>query len=426
VKQPGQCRARTSLVCRFRQSQLGSDLATHLLLFGCLFQLQAAQIEPDLTGIDSGVVYTNEQLPAVPWSIHVAKVPRNGTFELRTRHSGRGALGLSPLVEQIGAFEAAAGKAVAAINGGFFQRDQAYAGSPRGLQIVDGELLSAPTGSTTFWVDLLGDVHLGNVASRFSITSPQGTNAPAGLNGPCADDDIQIYSPAIGASTRTKGTREFVLGPVPGSPWLPLRPNRVYTATVREVREGGNANLGTNSLVVAVGKTLAPGWSQLKAGATLRISTACEPALTGVWTALSGGPALVQEGRRQKFRSAPDAPYEFSSMLERHPRTAFGWNKQWYFLVLVDGRQKELSVGMTLDELSAYMVKLGCEEALNLDGGGSATLWCQGQVRNSPCDGYERAIANSLLVARKQARPARLPTAKASTAATRRSATDEQ
>ena len=59
---------------------------------------------------------------------------------------------------------------------------------------------------------------------------------------------------------------------------------------------------------------------------------------------------------------------------------------------------------MTLDELSAYLVKLGCEEALNLDGGGSSSLWFEGAVRNNPCDGYERTIANSLVVVRKRAK----------------------
>jgi len=88
-------------------------------------------------------------------------------------------------------------------------------------------------------------------------------------------------------------------------------------------------------------------------------------------------------------------------MIERHPRTAIGWNQQCFFLVEVDGRQRDLSVGMTLDELSRFLLKLGCEDLLNLDGGGSATLWCEGQVRNSPCDGHERPIANSLIVVRK-------------------------
>ena len=64
-----------------------------------------------------------------------------------------------------------------------------------------------------------------------------------------------------------------------------------------------------------------------------------------------------------------------------------------------------LSDGMTLDELSGYLVKLGCQEAMNLDGGGSATLWYNGKVQNSPCDGQERVIANSLLLVRKSLNP---------------------
>jgi exopolysaccharide biosynthesis protein len=56
---------------------------------------------------------------------------------------------------------------------------------------------------------------------------------------------------------------------------------------------------------------------------------------------------------------------------------------------------------MTLDELAAFLLKLGCEEALNFDGGGSATLWYDGEVRNSPCDRMERDIANCLVISRK-------------------------
>ena len=46
------------------------------------------------------------------------------------------------------------------------------------------------------------------------------------------------------------------------------------------------------------------------------------------------------------------------------------------------------------------MLRLGCTEAMNLDGGGSSTLWADGTVRNSPCDGQERPIANGLVVLR--------------------------
>ncbi len=87
-------------------------------------------------------------------------------------------------------------------------------------------------------------------------------------------------------------------------------------------------------------------------------------------------------------------------MTERHPRTAIGWSDREFFFIEVDGRQAS-SVGMTLDELASYCSKLGCREAMNLDGGGSATLWFDGEVRNNPCDGQERPIANSLVLIRK-------------------------
>jgi exopolysaccharide biosynthesis protein len=89
-------------------------------------------------------------------------------------------------------------------------------------------------------------------------------------------------------------------------------------------------------------------------------------------------------------------------MSERHPRSAIGWNDDFFFLVTVDGRYR-LSVGMTLRELADYMAKLGCKEAMNLDGGGSATLWYEDRVRNRPCDGGERDVANALVVVERRA-----------------------
>jgi exopolysaccharide biosynthesis protein len=78
-----------------------------------------------------------------------------------------------------------------------------------------------------------------------------------------------------------------------------------------------------------------------------------------------------------------------------------GWSKDHYFLVEVDGRQSNISVGMTFPELADYLVKLGCEEAMNFDGGGSSTLWALGMVRNSPSEGDERPSANALVVIRR-------------------------
>jgi hypothetical protein len=241
------------------------------------------------------------------------------------------------------------------------------------------------------------------VTSRFELTWPDGRVTPFGLNGERSRNGIELYTPAAGASTRTVGGRELVLERQEGGRWLPLRMGRDYPAWVREIRQGGNTSLGPDLMVLSLGPSIMSQYEKYGTGAVLRVSMASQPALLGARTAISGGPSLVQNGRPQKIRSSPGDPYELSSMLERHPRTAFGWNKECYFLVQVDGRQRDLSVGMTLDELSKWLVKLGCEEALNLDGGGSSSLWFDGRVRNSPCDGYERSIANSVIVVRKRA-----------------------
>ena len=57
---------------------------------------------------------------------------------------------------------------------------------------------------------------------------------------------------------------------------------------------------------------------------------------------------------------------------------------------------------MTLQELGKYMLSLGCTEALNLDGGGSAECWVTGHVVNSPSEGRERGMGNALVLVRKK------------------------
>ena len=74
--------------------------------------------------------------------------------------------------------------------------------------------------------------------------------------------------------------------------------------------------------------------------------------------------------------------------------------------MVVDGRQLDVSLGMTFAQLAKYLRKLGCEQAMNLDGGGSTTLWAFGDVRNSPSEGQERPAPNALVVVRKDSQPA--------------------
>ena len=69
------------------------------------------------------------------------------------------------------------------------------------------------------------------------------------------------------------------------------------------------------------------------------------------------------------------------------------------WLVTIDGRQPKLSSGMTLQELQSLARRLRLVDALNLDGGGSTTMWVTGNIVNSPSDAAgPRKVSDALLV----------------------------
>lgn len=79
------------------------------------------------------------------------------------------------------------------------------------------------------------------------------------------------------------------------------------------------------------------------------------------------------------------------------PRTAIGQcGPLEYVILVVDGRS-EASVGMSLYNVAVELKNRGCYWGYNLDGGGSTTLYFNGEVLNNPCDWYgERAISDIL------------------------------
>jgi exopolysaccharide biosynthesis protein len=118
--------------------------------------------------------------------------------------------------------------------------------------------------------------------------------------------------------------------------------------------------------------------------------------VTGPLLSLNASEALLDSG---------------SFNVTRHPRTAIGIKPGGRVILLtVDGRN-ENSAGMSLFELRKIMQWLGCTSSINLDGGGSTTLWVAGEegngVVNYPTDNKkwdhngERNVANVILLKKK-------------------------
>ena len=118
------------------------------------------------------------------------------------------------------------------------------------------------------------------------------------------------------------------------------------------------------------------------------------------------GPLLLLDGKSQDL----DTANVFNKT--RHPRSAIAITKnKRVLLITVDGRQ-ENSAGVSLFELTKILNWLGARDGINLDGGGSTTLWVNGKstsgVVNYPSDNKkwdhegERKVANVLLLLKKK------------------------
>ena len=113
----------------------------------------------------------------------------------------------------------------------------------------------------------------------------------------------------------------------------------------------------------------------------------------GVADALAGNPTLLENGKITAYHC--DVPF-----CKRQPRTGVGVMPDGkLLLVTVDGRMPKYSVGMNLVEFARLFKQLGATSALNLDGGGSTTMFLKGKVMNRPSDsGGERLVSSALLV----------------------------
>ncbi|WP_454729423.1 phosphodiester glycosidase family protein [Cellulosimicrobium protaetiae] len=122
----------------------------------------------------------------------------------------------------------------------------------------------------------------------------------------------------------------------------------------------------------------------------------------GVWNTLSFGPALVEDG--EVVAGIDDVEVDTNvgnhSIQGEQPRTAVGVvDENHLVLVVVDGRQEGYSRGVTMTGLAEILQGLGATTAYNIDGGGSSTLYFDGEVVNSPSQGRERGTSDVLYVA---------------------------
>lgn len=116
---------------------------------------------------------------------------------------------------------------------------------------------------------------------------------------------------------------------------------------------------------------------------------------------LRGGRSLIRPGRDGEGFSAGARQFDSDITAGRYPRAALGLSRRELIAVACDGRADE-EAGLSMEELAAALLGLGANDAINLDGGGSASLVVDGALLNTPREehGIElldgRAVATAL------------------------------
>ena len=114
---------------------------------------------------------------------------------------------------------------------------------------------------------------------------------------------------------------------------------------------------------------------------------------TGAYQSWIFGPSLLDENRKAKIDFLT-----WCYILESHPRTAIGYYEPGHYcFVIVDGRQKDYSRGMFLEELSQLLEQLGCKVAYNLDGGHCSFMTYTETVVNHPYKS-EHSVPDGILL----------------------------
>ena len=338
-----------------------------------------------------GLTYTRIADPDGPWIVHVLTVDPSASVTLDTATAG-GTMGVWAKPSAIGA----AHGALAAVNGDFtidpgrplhpFAED----GSLKGLGLQNGASFAISQDEQQSFIDTQEvTVSAKNLSTRRRF--PVGgwnTGRPRG-------GEVVAFTPYGGSSVRPRS----------GSCSVRLMPagKRAFgkdgVGLVRDYQvvrsRCGSARMGVPAkAIVLSSRTSGKGANVLhrvEKHQTVRLTWSY--GWRGVMDSIGGMPQLVRAGRNIAHSCA-------SYFCSRNPRTAIGITAdREILLVTVDGR-KSASVGMSMIQLGAYMVRLGAVSAVNLDGGGGATMWVAGQgVVNDPSDrGGERSATSAVLV----------------------------
>lgn len=292
------------------------------------------------------------------------------------------------------------GKVLVAINGSYVE---ANGSTPQSGQITSGwyakrftNFGGGASGGSGFAWNMDRTPFIGGCVEH--IEDKQVINFPAigekqnidGVNTIRTLNKLVLYTPQYNSNTGTDNNGVEVLVEMT-RPTLVLPPPASAIGYVRDIRVGqGSTIIPFDHVVLSASGSAADSLlSKVNRNDEIRISQEithyfsdndCNFVPSTNWqktyTSISGDYFYLRDGQTIDF---PGTPY--------HPRTAVAFNDDYIYFIVADGRAKDYSIGMTINELAAFTRNtLGAFWGIAVDGGGSSTMVINGQVVNRPSD----------------------------------------
>jgi exopolysaccharide biosynthesis protein len=371
------------------------------LLALIVFLQAAATLAQDFQPVRRGVEYLqitrgvkSADEATGPFVIHLLKIDLHSA-DLKVVHAMDEAIGL----ETVSSMAARYG-ALAAINAGFFATTGTYRGDDVSVLKIDGKWLSEPANNRAA-VGFIKrnnqtEIIFGHLTFKGSVeTAKGGSHKIDGINRPRAVNELIVYTPEFHKTTLTN----------PNGIEIIIKQGRV--TQIRD-QEGSTRIPENGSVISATGS--ARDWllKNVTAGQRLNVKLEMIPLekeSAASWhqalNIVSGVPQLIREGHIEITSELEKSSIKF--VTDRHPRTAIArLNDGKLLLLAVDGRQPGYSTGMSLTALAELLLEFGATDAINLDGGGSTTIFLNGKVVNKPSDASgERPVSDAILIFEK-------------------------
>lgn len=299
----------------------------------------------------------------------------------------------------------------AGTNGDFYSTSgtatngSSFVGRPTTSCTVDREVYKTSNSNYQFTVDIDGNAHVGRL-NYYTGTATIGDKVTLfkGVNVMSPSNGITIYTPRYFGTTnntdRAEACAEVTAKLVEGDNFYAggkYRMEITSTATTdgdRAIPSDGFVIHGNGTSTSGCNTGALDFVNSLQVGDIVEFDQIILLGDKRIYPAqiVSGNPKNVGGGETL------DTESERSDASALHPRTSLGVSQTGdsIIMMVIDGRSVQ-SAGVRTSMLADVMRYAGAYEALNVDGGGSSTLYTQGLgVRNNCSDGKERAVGNAI------------------------------